>query len=160
MSAIHYCKWTHLSNTNLSTHNHNTSFQNLVEGHCQTENSKHNKAQQNNDNKTVQRFTQFIVVSQSSPTTLPCTSIANKSFKHLPLFYQKLGCFTLFAASLQKYVIHGQMLLSKVKQVAAGTIQLCYNENMRWLPLHSPALMRTVGVQHYNGLMKTGNGWH
>lgn len=92
--------------------------------------------------------------------TIPCTLVANKSFKHLPLFYQNLGNLYLVCHQLRKYAVHGQMLLSKVKQVAAGTIQLCYNENMRWLPLHSPALMRTVGGQHYNGLMKTGNGWH
>lgn len=30
---------------------------------------------------------------------------------------------------------------------------------MRWLPLHSPALMKTVGGKHYIALMKTGNDW-
>lgn len=91
---------------------------------------------------------------------IPCTVTTSKSLKHDYYFTGSLEPFTLFAMSLWESVVHGQMLLSKVKQVAAGTIQLCYNENMRWLPLHSPALMRTVGGEHYNGLMKTGNGWH
>ncbi|KAG8586159.1 hypothetical protein GDO81_005272 [Engystomops pustulosus] len=53
----------------------------------------------------------------------------------------------------------GQNVTLQTEKVAAGTIQLFYNENMRWLPLHSPALMKTVGGKHYISLMKTGNDW-
>lgn len=147
-----------LSNINLSTHNHNTSCLNLIDSLCQILIKQSTAKQQYYQSSS--KVYSVTVVSQSSPTMFPCILIASKSLKHSPLFYWNSDAFTLFATSLQKYVVHGQMLLSKVKQVAAGTIQLCYNENMRWLPLHSPALMRTVGGQHYNGLMKTGNGWH
>lgn len=134
-----------------------------VEGLCQT---NYSKIKHNKTTKITEQFFKYLFCLLSFPSRQPATvflsrSIATKSLKDLttisPEPWTPLPCF---ATSLQNYVVHGQMLLSKVKQVAAGTIQLCYNENMRWLPLHSPALMRTVGGQHHNGLMKTGNGWH